>query len=56
MQIKIYDALGKEIITPVDEELKPGTYEVYWDAAQYSSGVYYYTLSAGEFTETKKLS
>jgi hypothetical protein len=39
----------------VNEELKPGTYETEWDASNFSSGVYYYTLTANKYKETKKL-
>jgi uncharacterized delta-60 repeat protein len=53
--IKIYDALGREISTLVNEELNPGTYEVDWNAANYPSGVYYYKLVSGDFRETKKM-
>jgi len=51
----IYDILGKEISTLVNESLQPGTYEVTFDAAPYPSGVYFYTLSAGDFTKMNKM-
>jgi Secretion system C-terminal sorting domain/Domain of unknown function (DUF5122) beta-propeller len=54
-QLKIYDILGREATTLVNEQLKPGTYEVEWDASIYPSGVYFYKLTAGDFTETKKM-
>lgn len=53
--MKIYDAIGREISILVNEELKPGTYEVSWDASNYSSGVYFYTLSSHNFTQTRKM-
>jgi len=53
--IKIYDILGNEVATLVDEEKPAGTYEVTWNANGLSSGVYFYQLKAGEFTQTKKL-
>jgi len=59
--LKIYDVLGKEVaslIPPLwggEEGLHPGTYEVEWDASNYSSGVYFYKLEAGSFSQTKKL-
>jgi hypothetical protein len=53
--LKIYDILGKEISTLVNEELKPGTYEIEWNAANYPSGVYFYSLITSNFTQTKKL-
>ncbi len=63
VRLTIYDALGREISTLVNEELKPGTYEVSWEGSNYPSGVYFYKLIAGDpsassgqgFTETKKM-
>lgn len=55
VKLTIYDAIGKEIIALVNEELKPGTYEVSWNAPSYPSGVYYYKLESDKFTETKKM-
>jgi type IX secretion system substrate protein len=51
----IYDILGREVATLVSEHLKAGIYEVEWNAGNYPSGVYYYKLTAGEFSETKKM-
>lgn len=51
----IYDMLGREVTTLVNEELKPGTYETDWDASYYSSGVYFYKIISGDFVETKKM-
>jgi hypothetical protein len=53
--LKVYNMLGKEVATLVNESLKPGTYEVDWNASQYSSGVYFYKLEAGDFRETKRM-
>ncbi len=50
----IYDVLGREVATLVNEQLKPGTYEVEFDGSNYPSGIYFYKLSVGEFTETRK--
>jgi hypothetical protein len=55
LQIKIYDILGREITTLVNEQLKPGTFEVEWDGSNYPSGVYFYKMITDEFTETKKM-
>jgi len=55
VKLKIYDVLGKEVTTLVNEQLRAGTYDVDWDASEYSSGVYYYKLTAGDFTQTKKM-
>jgi flagellar hook assembly protein FlgD len=53
--LKIYDILGKEIETLVNEKLQPGSYSVEWNASQYPSGVYFYSLVAGEFRESRKM-
>jgi photosystem II stability/assembly factor-like uncharacterized protein len=53
--LKIYDILGKEIATLVNEKQSPGTYEVSWDGSAYPSGVYFYKLISGDFTVTKKM-
>jgi len=61
VQVIIYDVLGREISTLVNEELSSGIYEVDWDGTNYSSGVYYYRLESVEttqrvvFIETKKM-
>ena len=60
VRLKIYDILGREITTLVNEKLNPGAYEVTFDArhggsASFNSGVYFYRLTAGDFSETKKL-
>ena len=53
--LKIYDMLGKEIATLVNEKLNAGSYKVNWNASAISSGVYYYRITAGNFVETKKM-
>jgi hypothetical protein len=55
VSIKIYDVLGREVATLVDEVKQPGVYTVRWDASKQSSGVYIYRLQAGEFVQTKKM-
>jgi hypothetical protein len=52
VQMKIYDVLGREIATLVNEQLNPGTYEIQWNATNYPSGVYYYQLTAGDASAT----
>lgn len=47
--------LGQEVATLVNEEMKPGSYEVVWEAPGFSSGVYSYLLQTGNFADTKKL-
>jgi|GEM_PF-4866438 len=58
--LKIYNILGQRVRTLVDEEKTEGTYTVYWDGRnqngkQVSSGVYFYRLEAGDFTDVKKM-
>ena len=53
--IKVFDILGKEIETLVNEEKPAGTYELTWIAEGLPSGVYFYQLKAGSFIETKKM-
>lgn len=53
--LKVYDVMGREVAILVNESLKPGTYEVSFDGSTLNSGVYFYMISAGEFTETKRM-
>ncbi len=53
--IKVYDILGNEIATLMDEEKSVGIYEQTWDAENLPSGIYFYQLRAGSFVETKKM-
>ena len=65
MNITVYNVIGKEVVTLVDEEKPAGTYEVEFSAAGRSaagkdiynlpSGVYIYRLTAGSFTNSKKM-
>jgi len=55
ISLKVYDILGNEVATLVNERQNAGTYSVEWDASNYPSGVYFYKLQAGEFVETKKM-
>ncbi len=57
VQLKIYDVLGNEVAVLVNEQQAPGEYEIEFDAAKYnlSSGVYYYSLTSGDFVQTKKM-
>jgi photosystem II stability/assembly factor-like uncharacterized protein len=53
--LKVYDVLGNEVATLVDEYKPDGNYEVEFDAGELSSGIYFYKLIAGSFMETKKM-
>jgi len=53
--IKVYDILGKEIATLMNEDKSVGTYELTWNAENLPSGVYFYQLKSGDFIDTKKM-
>jgi hypothetical protein len=68
VHLKIYDILGREVSTLINEEMQPGSYAVDFDASNLASGIYFYTLTAGDpslsshrgqagqsFTSTKKM-
>ena len=57
VSLKIYDILGREVATLVDEYQKPGTYNYQFSTSNYklSSGVYFYRLKTGDFIQTKKM-
>jgi len=53
--LKVYDIIGKEIATLINNQMNEGQYEVTFDASNLPSGVYIYTLNAGSFNETRKM-
>jgi hypothetical protein len=53
--LKVYDVLGREVVTLVNEVKQPGTYTVTFDGEKVSSGVYVYQLRAGEFVASRKM-
>ncbi len=53
--LKVYDMLGKVMVTLVNEEESAGTYAIEFNASQLASGIYFYQLTAGEFKQTKKM-
>jgi hypothetical protein len=56
VNLKVYDIIGKEITTLVNNVVKKeGLHQVYFDGSNLSSGVYYYKITAGEFTDIKKM-
>lgn len=55
VKISVYDVTGREIDVIANERLQQGIYEKKWDASRFSSGVYFYKITAGDFTETKKM-
>ncbi|MBK7105574.1 MAG: T9SS type A sorting domain-containing protein [Ignavibacteriae bacterium] len=55
VKILVFDILGKEIATLVNQKQNPGNYEVTFDASEFNSGVYFYKIISGNFIETKKM-
>ncbi|MBX2992044.1 MAG: T9SS type A sorting domain-containing protein [Bacteroidetes bacterium] len=55
VSLRVYDLLGREVTTLVNEVMQPGSHEVTWDAGGLASGVYFYRFQEGEFTQTKRL-
>ena len=55
VKITIFNSLGQNIATLVDSHLVPGSYSVEWNATIYPSGVYFYKITAGDFTQSKKM-
>ncbi len=55
VQLKIYDVLGREIATLVNQKQSPGNYSVKFDASNLPSGIYFYRIHAGDFIATKKM-
>jgi Secretion system C-terminal sorting domain/Domain of unknown function (DUF5122) beta-propeller len=55
VRLAVYDILGREVAILVNQQLKPGSYEVEWDASNYPSGVYFYKLITQNYSETGKM-
>ena len=55
VKLVVFDVLGREVATIVNERLEPGSYSYRWDASKSPSGVYYFRLTAGAFSGVKKM-
>jgi hypothetical protein len=53
--LKVFNVLGQEVATLVNESMNPGSYSATFSASNFSSGVYFYTLTAGSFIQTNKM-
>ncbi len=53
--LRVYDVLGREVAILVNEEKSPGDYNVEWNAENMPSGIYFYRLTAGGYSQTKKM-
>lgn len=55
VSLKIYNTLGVEVTTLINEEIKSGNYNYKWNGQNFPSGIYYYKIDAGEFNESRKM-
>ncbi len=55
VSLKVYDVLGREVATLINEEKFPGEYEIKFDASHLSSGIYFYKLQTEKYSSTKKM-
>jgi hypothetical protein len=55
VSLKVYDVLGNEVAVLVNEKLSPGIYKKEFDGSNYTSGIYFYTIKAGNFIQTKRM-
>ncbi|MBM2840969.1 MAG: hypothetical protein HW412_1497 [Bacteroidetes bacterium] len=54
VEVRVFDVIGREVVTLVNEVKQPGLYEIAWDAGNMPSGIYYYRMKTGGFSDTKK--
>ena len=55
VSLKVYDALGKQVAALVNQKQNAGNYNINFDGSNLPSGIYYYKLSAGNYSDTKKM-
>jgi hypothetical protein len=55
VSLKIYNVIGQLVMQPINEVKEPGKYNLEFDASNLPSGVYYYEIKAGSFTDTRKM-
>jgi hypothetical protein len=55
VKLIVYDILGKEVSTLINQDMKAGMYKADWDASVYPSGIYFYNITSEGFSETKKM-
>jgi predicted acyl esterase len=53
--LKVYDLVGREVAALVNQNMESGTFEVMWNASNYSSGVYFYKITAGSYSDVKRM-
>jgi hypothetical protein len=55
VRLIVYDLLGRQVATLVNQKQNPGSHEVPFDAQKLTSGVYFYRIESGSFVQTKKM-
>jgi hypothetical protein len=55
VSLKIYDALGREVSSLINEQMKPGIYNIEWDGSNFASGIYFYRIETDNFVDSKKM-
>jgi hypothetical protein len=55
VKLIVFNALGREVETLVNEKQSAGTYEAVWDGSRFASGIYFYTIQTEKFTQTKRM-
>lgn len=55
VKLMVYDILGKEVTTLVNEKLSAGSYETYFDGVNFTSGIYFYRIETGDYSEVKRM-
>ena len=55
VKLIIYDLLGREVTSLVNQQMQPGSYNVDWDASNYPSGVYFYKLESNDYSESRRM-
>lgn len=55
MRLVIYNLLGQRVATLIDGPIEAGTHSTMWDASEMASGIYFYRLTAGDYTETRRM-
>ena len=55
VKLTVYNLMGQQVATLIDERLTAGIYKIQWDASNLPSGVYFYRLTTGSSVRTKKL-
>jgi len=55
VKLTVFDMLGREVEVLINEKVQPGSYEYYWDAYKYTSGVYFYRLQSDGFVQVRKM-